>query len=291
MRRAGREGRSTVDGLHGGEHAGVTVYWAGSEPVPGLGRLLSDEERQQAARYRHGRRSAFVTAHGLLRILLSRRIGLPPSELRLVRRCESCGGSHGKPELVDQGDPRSADPVRFNLSYAGGIVVIALVEGGGRTVGVDVEVLPRSKAPLTTFAPDAILSPSERHAFEQISGPERAHALAVWWVRKEAFLKATGYGLTVDPSHLEVTAPQQAAALVTWPPPPPSALGPGTGGPARHVEKAALRDLAAPAGHVAAIAVVGADALSIRSDRGEPLLEAAARASLPPPGSPRNVGR
>ena len=112
--------------------------------------------------------------------LLSDVLGHVPT---LQRTCLVCGGPHGKPRV--DGGPH------VSLSYAGGLVAVAVCAGA--PVGVDVEVLAATA--FDGFA-DVALAPDE------VDGPP-AHRARLW-VRKEAALKADGRGLSVDPRTVDV---------------------------------------------------------------------------------------
>ena len=83
---------------------------------------------------------------------------------------------------------------------------------------------------------------------------------ATVWVRKEAILKATGHGLAIDPSRVEVTAPEDPARLVAWRADNPPA------GPIQ------LTDLSAGIGYSACVAVMAASPVAVRATRGDDLL-------------------
>src|SRR5262249_16331888 len=85
--------------------------------------VLDASERERAARFareREGRR--WAAGRAALRALLGERLGLAPQEV------EFAYGPRGKPATAG---------VRFNLSHAGGLALVALC--GEREVGVDVE--------------------------------------------------------------------------------------------------------------------------------------------------------
>jgi 4'-phosphopantetheinyl transferase len=85
------------------------------------------------------------------------------------------------------------------------------------------------------------LTERERMQLFQRPTTEQRDALLRWWVRKEAVLKMTGHGLLVDPSHLEVSPPDEPPRLLAWE------------GPGRHPQ-VELADLEVD-GAVAALAV------------------------------------
>ncbi len=96
----------------------------------GLMDLLCEQERARAARIvRERDRVLWAHSRGVLRALLGRYLDADPAELRFAL------GVHGKPAL--RGDAERASHLRFNLSHAGPLMLVAV--GVGREVGVDVE--------------------------------------------------------------------------------------------------------------------------------------------------------
>ena len=98
------------------------------------------------------------------------------------RRCDSCGGSHGRPTL----EIRGSMPLWGSLARSGDVAAVAVSTA---PVGVDVE---RRTEELPD--PGAVLAPGE----------DAADVLLAW-VRKEAALKAAGVGLLDDPRRLDVS--------------------------------------------------------------------------------------
>ena len=155
--------------------------------------------------------------------------------------------------------------VSFNLAYAGDRVVV-VVANGNLDAGVDVERVRGSRAAVLGTAAAGVLTARERSELARLPSAGREHALAVWWTRKEAVLKATGDGLAVAPSTVEVTPPHEAPALTGW-----LAHGPPhradvvtsrspTGG---HPPPIALHDLDAGPGYVGCVAVCRAHAVDV----------------------------
>ena len=150
--------------------------------------LLSPEERARAERYRGERdRQRYAVAHGVLRLLLSRYLTVPPAELRFV------AGPHGKPDLAA---PSGDRPLRFNLAHSGELALFAFAVG--REVGVDLEVInPRTVDPVIA---ERFFAPAESRRIVAQPPAERSHLFARFWTLKEAYLKAVGIGLT-QPLH------------------------------------------------------------------------------------------
>lgn len=113
--------------------AGVDVWRADLAGVdPGLGRLLSSEERERAARISRAReRELWQRSRGLLRALLARYLPAEPLALQIAF------GPHGKPELAALAGADTGTRLWFNLSHSRDIALYALSADG--PVGVDVQ--------------------------------------------------------------------------------------------------------------------------------------------------------
>lgn len=142
---------------------------------PGL--TVPEEQRRSRLR-RPGDRDDFLAAHLLLRVCAARLLGVGAGGISIVQRCATCGGPHGRPEIV--GYPG----VGASLAHSRGVVAAAA--GVGR-VGVDVEAFP-PVGDLAAGDLSAGLSTAEIRAVESAADPARALLLA--WTRKEACLKA-----------------------------------------------------------------------------------------------------
>lgn len=145
---------------------------------------LSDEERARAARFlRREDQTQFTFAHGGLRVVLARYVGMEPAALRFLT------GPTGKPVLRDQqGGPHS---FRFNLSHSHGRMLVAVA--GRQDVGIDLERVRDNSDPLNLAERFYTLSEYERIKHLPVSD----HALEFYrlWVAKEALLKAQGMGI------------------------------------------------------------------------------------------------
>lgn len=163
------------------------------EPLIDWHGVLDPDQRARADRLlRPEDRARQVTAHVALRLVLGRRSGVDPSAVRLGRApCPLCGAEHGRPILLDDAG------IAFSLTHCAGLVLVAVHD---RDVGIDAE--PTDRTELDALA--TALDPDERAAMRSIAARDRAAALLSCWVRKEAYLKATGTGLGVEPSTVPV---------------------------------------------------------------------------------------
>lgn len=230
------------------------VWSAAPSSHPGLVRLLDDADRRRADRLRRpADRASFVTAHALLRLLIAARVGVPPSELRFGARCLRCGDDHGKPRVTG---PTGVPPVSFSLAHTDGRIAVAIADGV--EVGVDVErVRDLTEWEVAALAA-TILSTDELTDFARLAHADRRWALTVWWARKEAVLKATGHGLTVPMTEVEVTCPDDVARVRS------AATVPGGA--------TSLHDLLPVGGHVASVAVLGTHVVRVVEPDAEDLL-------------------
>jgi 4'-phosphopantetheinyl transferase len=162
--------------------------------------LLDRDELSRANRFHFEKdRKHFVVARGFLRVLLGRYLNRDPKQLKFTY------GAYGKPELP--GD----EWLRFNMSHSHGIALYALNEG--HDIGVDVEYM---RADFTSD--DIARRFFSRVEVESLCGlptEERVASFFRCWTRKEAYIKATGRGLSQPLDGFDVTlAPGESAALL-----------------------------------------------------------------------------
>jgi 4'-phosphopantetheinyl transferase len=145
---------------------------------------LDEIERHRAARFiREDIRRHYVLAHGGLRAVLSRYLGVNPNRVPLDR------SATGKPFLTRELRDRSA--ITFNLSHAHGRALIAVSRA--QEVGVDLEFV-RSGVEVAKLS-ERYFTRSEHAAILQAPEEQRATRFFRYWVAKEALLKAQGIGL------------------------------------------------------------------------------------------------
>jgi 4'-phosphopantetheinyl transferase len=146
--------------------------------------LLSAEEEERRARFSHERtQREFLLARGLARTVLAGYTAVAPAALRFTT------DAFGKPLLCST----VADPeVHFNLSHSHGVIVFAVARG--RQVGIDVEDAGRRIAFLDLA--ERYFAPAEVAHLQRLPEADRQTAFFAIWTLKEAFVKATGHGLS-----------------------------------------------------------------------------------------------
>jgi len=202
-----------------------------SSELAALARVLSAEERRRAERFLvDPPRRQFVFCRALLRHLAGACLDRAPEALRF--------GVHplGKP-FVEQ--PSPCGDFRFNLSHSGALAAVVLARG--HEVGVDLELI----RPLHDVAALAgrIFSPDELDAWHALPVSRRSEAFYTAWTRKEAYLKATGEGMTGGLRAVEVSLVPGAVS--------PLLMVPGGSAAAA---RWTMRDLPLPPGYAGALA-------------------------------------
>jgi 4'-phosphopantetheinyl transferase len=193
--------------------------------------LLSPDERARSERLiRDQDRRGFVVARCTLRRLLGAYLQADARTLCFHY------GPYGKPEL----SPPAG--LQFSLAHSGDVALIALAQG--HPLGIDVERLDDRRDGLAIAS--RFFSPAEAAALASQPEEGRGPAFFTAWVRKEAFLKATGRGLSDGLSGFEVSIPPEPARLVA------------VAGDPTEAERWSVLDVEPPgAGYTAALAVEG----------------------------------
>ena len=173
---------------------------------------LSDAERMCCARFRFARdRRDYAIAHDLVRRCLSRYEPVPPMEWQFKVE------PRGKPRLASRHGLLEAGPqlLLFNLSHTRGLVAAGVARHFA--IGIDVEVLRRF-ADATDIA-RRFFSPSEIEALERCSEDIRLVRFVELWTLKEAFLKATGEGVSERLSEIsfDLDQPEIISFRATYP--------------------------------------------------------------------------
>ena len=194
----------------------------------------------------------------MLRQVLAGYSGVAPGELAFRREpCPRCGGPSGRPALVPAHQAPSAPGAHrpapapgsragampwFSLAHSGDMVLIAVA---GRPVGADVE----REAAGCVCSLAGVLHEADATVLAGLVEPERHEAVITCWVRAEAVLKCTGEGIAHGLGEFPVWL---------------------AGADASSVHGCAVRDLSAPPGYRAAIALAGTCQITLRAAAGPP---------------------
>ncbi len=177
---------------------------------------LSALERRRFAAMRHPTsRAHFAGGRWLVREILSGYTGKPPHsiDIGVDARGRPFAGLASKPwGSVDSKASPLAQKIDFNLSHSGGDIVLALAiapkSRRGRfaapTVGIDIERVDPHRN--WQAIAERRFSLAERRGL-RLHGDEQARCLAFFrtWVRKEAFVKALGSGISTNFQRFDVT--------------------------------------------------------------------------------------
>lgn len=162
--------------------------------------VLSEDELNRANRFRFDRlRRGYILSRGTLRFLCSRYLDVDPRSLAFTY------GPNGKPEL----DP--ACSLRFNLSHSGDITVFAFARD--LDIGVDVEKI-RTLDDIEAIV-ERFFCPEEAQEVLACSDADRPLVFHTCWTRKEAFIKATGDGLSTALDSFRVNLKPGAPSCLT----------------------------------------------------------------------------
>ena len=170
-----------------------------SGQVKVLSQTLSADECARAARFRtEQQQHRFISARGTLRTLVGRYLSCDPDQVQLG------ADEHGRPCL--------AGALSFNLSHAGSMGLFAFALD--RKIGIDVESTTRQVA--ADRIAGRFLAESEASRLRSLQPDQVRHrAFLRCWTHKEAYLKATGEGISAGAlSRFEVSVDPQLPACV-----------------------------------------------------------------------------
>jgi 4'-phosphopantetheinyl transferase len=194
------ENRIEPPGLHAGEIHVWRLDLAGEFPASSA-RLLADADLERARRFAFDRdRNRFLNARSFLRLLLGSYLRMPPRQVPIEI------AFHGKPFLA----PEFA--LGFNMSHSGNMGLLAL--GLSPEIGIDVETIE----PVADMRQTAsiLFTTEEMASLDEADDGNSPVAFLTCWTRKEAYLKALGLGLTVEPRAVCVgTDPDRRCIAIT----------------------------------------------------------------------------
>lgn len=175
----------------------VDLWWADLRRETGTApdQYLSPEEMARGARFASGvLQRRFLRGRTLLRLLLSRYLDRRPEALQFRT------GRFGKPGLAGQ------HGWSFSVSHSEDCFVCAV--SAHRRLGVDIEAY-RELADASAIAA-RFFSSRELTSLENLASADRRAAFFSCWTRKEALLKATGFGLTLPLDSFDVAVGREA---------------------------------------------------------------------------------
>jgi 4'-phosphopantetheinyl transferase len=199
-----RQHGTTVGGLESPHSAGFAVpapgtvdVWAlsltsSSEDLENLMKTLSPSERERAARFHfEEHRTRYIAGHGRLRQLLGGYLSRPGASIEFEL------GKNGKPRVAGDAAARGLE---FNLSHSNDTALVAIAV---QPVGIDLEhVRPLSDA---NELVQRFFSKREAAAYSVMPDDQKPLGFFRLWTRKEAWLKATGEGITNLLDQVEVS--------------------------------------------------------------------------------------
>ncbi len=199
-----------------------------------LQQTLSPDEHTRADRFYFQKdRERFTIARGLLRIILGRYLNMEPCCLQFRYN------PYGKPALANES---GGNGLRFNLSHSDGLALYAITRG--REIGVDIERIRPDLA--EGQMAERFFSSREVKALRALPPSSQPVGFFNCWTRKEAYIKASGKGLTLPLDQFDVSlVPGEPAALLC------------VSGDPEESSRWCLQDSSPGPGYVAALAVEG----------------------------------
>ena len=172
-------------------------------PISRFRRLLDVDEQKRAERFHFEKdKNRFIVRRGILRILLSYYLGGEPESVLFSY------GEKGKPVIADE---FNRERLHFSLSHSRGMAIYAFYLD--HEVGVDIEQI-RDITEMAQLA-ERFFSASEKTTWRALPESQKKEAFFNCWTRKEAFIKATGDGLSYPLDGFDVSLiPGMPAKLV-----------------------------------------------------------------------------
>jgi 4'-phosphopantetheinyl transferase len=164
--------------------------------------MLLPEELGRAAQFHRATDAEhYIVRRGKLRALLASRLGCRPCDVPLSYN------SFGKPSV-------KGTDLRFNLSHSGAIALYVFARD--TEVGCDIEW----RRPELAFerVAERFFSPRELDALRGVPRNRWVEAFFNCWTRKEAFIKALGFGVSYPLKAFDVSlVPGEPPALLRGP--------------------------------------------------------------------------
>jgi 4'-phosphopantetheinyl transferase len=161
-------------------------------------RMLAEDEQHYARQLNNERvHKRYVSVHGQLRSVLAQTLQQAPERIIIAK------AAHGKPYLVNY------PQLGFNLSHCGNVFMIALA--WNCQLGVDIEGhKPRDNLAALV---KKCFAPEEALYWQQLPDVQKTAEFYRFWTRKEAFVKATGFGIALGLQHCVINPEQPGTFL------------------------------------------------------------------------------
>lgn len=162
--------------------------------------MLAEPELERAAKFHfEDDRLRFALGRFLTRSVLGRELARMPETIQFTYT------DRQRPVFAD------ADGISFSITHARDLVAVAFVKDA--RIGIDIEYMER-KVDLLGVA-EKILSDDDFQVFQALPEDEKVSAFFRVWTRKEAYLKATGEGLTDALKKISVSLQAEEIGTVT----------------------------------------------------------------------------
>lgn len=186
-------------------HSGTVHLWLAKLSVKDnelsvYKKILSKNELSHADKFFKEENSIYyVVSKAITRQILSRYLDISPEKI------EFSVEKNGKP-FVNGGD------LQFNVSHSDDYFLMGITKNN--LIGVDIE-RARKKLDYLALA-KRFFAPKEYEAMEMLSGEKQIGTFYRCWTRKEAFIKATGLGLSFGLNNFEVSlSDEPVSALIS----------------------------------------------------------------------------
>lgn len=156
-------------------------------------KLLSADELERADRFYFANgRNQFISARGILRMLISYYLKIQPTLIQFEYN------EYGKPAISKLQNKNS---LQFNLSHSRDTVIYAF--GLQEPIGIDIEYHDENIAALDIA--DRFFTSSEAEQLRLLESNKQKQFFYDTWTAKEAFTKGLGKGLSLDFDKFEIS--------------------------------------------------------------------------------------
>jgi len=186
---------------------GIHVYCLHTDSVLSLihelTTVLSNDEIDKVNRFIFEKdRITHTVSQGMLRYILGTYLNLNPEEIIFNQN------EYGKPFISEEQNP---DNIQFNLSHSGDMIIYAISKG--RNVGIDIQKIKDSGSIADIV--DHYFSETEKAAFRSLPDEQKLSGFHSCWARKEAYIKALGFGLSYPLNSFSMpVTPEYSSAVI-----------------------------------------------------------------------------